>query len=108
LAHQFITSHRRLDTELLEAARLTAEARVQTAHGQWYLFLEVTGTVVDIAERLINISGRRAELPDYAAAIRGGRLSESVAWRLAQPSVPPEAVTGLLNKEQPLTVEFVE
>lgn len=107
LARQFIATRRRLGTELLEAARLIAEARERTAHGQWYLFLEVTGTGQDTADRLADIHARVAELPAFEEAIRRGRLSESVAWRLAQPSVPAEAVVEVLSEHQPLTVRFV-
>jgi hypothetical protein len=108
LARRFVGTRRRLGIELLEAARLIAEARALTGHGQWQIFLEATATGDDIAERLINIAGRCAELPDYEEAIRNGRLSESVAWRLAQPSVPLEAVAEVLSEERPLTVRFVK
>jgi hypothetical protein len=107
LARRFVGTRRRLGTELLEAARLIAQARSLTGHGQWQIFLEAIGTAPDTAEQLIHIDQRSAELPDFAAAIRDGRLSESVAWRLAQPSVPPEAVAKVLNEKQPLTVRFV-
>jgi hypothetical protein len=107
LARRFVGTRRRLGSELLEAARLIAEARALTGHGQWQIFLEATGTTPDTADRLLNISERSFQLPDFETALRNGRLSESVAWRLAQPSVSPETVAEVLSSEEPLSVRFV-
>lgn len=104
LAVRFIGARRRVGEALLEACRYMSEARAVAEEGQWYLFLNVTGTSPDSAESLINIHFRARQHPAFAEKIRSGQISQTVAGELARPSTPPEVLDQLVSREEPLRV----
>lgn len=108
IARQLIASKRRVGEEILTAARLIAAARAQTEHGMWLLFLQVTNTGEDTAERLLNIHARAEQLQAFGEAITCGWLTESAAWRLAQPSTPNTIIDQVLALPEPPTVRQIE
>lgn len=104
IARKYVGARRRSGEALLEAARWLSDARRIAEEGTWYLFLQVTGTNRDVAERLLNIHLLAARRPDFAAAVIEGRLNQSVAALLARPSTPQTALDVVLAEQEPLSV----
>lgn len=104
IARQYVGARRRSGEALLEAARWLSDARRIAEEGTWYLFLQVTGTNRDVAERLLNIHLLAARRPDFAAAVIEGRLNQSVAALIARPSTPHDALDVILAEQEPLSV----
>lgn len=108
LAVRFIGTRRRIGEALLEACHYMSKARDAAEEGQWYLFLQVTGTSPDSAATLINIHYRAAQYPAFAERIRSGWLSQTVAGELAKPSTPPSLIEQMLEREAPPRVADVK
>jgi hypothetical protein len=101
-------ARRRSGEALLDAVRCLNEARVLADEGTWYLFLQVTQTSADVAERLLNIHTATQRDPRFEGAVVRGFLNQTVAGELARPSTPPEVVQRLLEAEQPPRVADVK
>lgn len=84
------------------------QARDLTEHGDWLLFLRITNTSPDTAERLMNIQTRAMQSAAFGDAIARGWLTESAAWRLARPSTPEMVIQHVLALPEPPTVREVE
>jgi hypothetical protein len=104
IARRYVGARRRSGEALLEAARWLSEARRIAEEGSWYLFLQVTGTNRDVAERLLNIHLLAARRPDFESAVIQGRLNQSVAALLARPSTPHSALDAILAEAEPVSV----
>lgn len=107
LALRYVGSRRRVGEALLDACRYLSDARDQAEEGQWYLFLQVTGTSHDQAEAQINIHLRARQHPEFAEKIRSGWLNQTVASELAKSSTPSEVFTRLLEAPIPPRVADV-
>ena len=107
LARQFLGARRRLGQALLDAANTMQQARDAADEGQWLIFLRVTQTSPDLAERLINIHLVGARDPLFKEAVTRGFLNQSVASELARASIPPEVRIALLTAPEPPPVEDV-
>ncbi|NJO81867.1 MAG: hypothetical protein HC828_03190 [Blastochloris sp.] len=107
LARRYMGARRRSAEALLETARWLQEARTLAEQGEWYTFLEVTGTSHDLAERLLNIHRATEQYPQFRAAVLRGHLNQTVAALLARPSTPPEAIEQLVERETPPRVTDV-
>ena len=108
IARRYIGARRRSGEALLEASRWLSEARSLAQHGEWYIFLEATGTTEDTAERLLNIHIQAMQNPQFAEAISRNWLSQSAAGLLARPSTPSEVVAEVLGGDKPPSVAEVE
>jgi hypothetical protein len=108
VARRYVGARRRSGEALLDAVRCLNEARVLADEGTWYLFLQVTQTSADVAERLLNIHIATQRDPRFEAAIVRGFLNQTVAGELARPSTPPEVVERLLEAEQPPRVADIK
>lgn len=108
IARRYLAARRRSGEALLEAARHISEARQIAEEGTWHLFLQVTKTSEDMAERLINIHLLASRRPDFEAAVIHGRLNQSVAALLARPSTPPTAVDEVLTSSVSPSVADVQ
>lgn len=108
LAVRFIGARRRIGEALLEACRYMSEARTTAAEGQWYVFLQVTGTSPDSAATLINIHYRASQNAAFAEKIRSGWLNQTVAGELAKPSTPPELIQQMLERDMPPRVADIK
>jgi hypothetical protein len=108
VARRYVGARRRSGEALLDAVRCLNEARVLADEGTWYLFLQVTQTSADVAERLLNIHTATQRDPRFEAAVVRGFLNQTVAGELARPSTPPEVVQRLLEAEQPPRVADVK
>src|SRR5207249_794098 len=97
IARRYIGARRRSGEALLEASRWLSEARSLAQHGEWYIFLEATGTTEDTAERLLNIHTQAMQNPQFAEAISRNWLGQSAAGLLARPATPPEVVAAALG-----------
>jgi hypothetical protein len=107
LARQFLGARRRLGQALLDAAHTMQQARDAADEGQWLIFLRVTQTSPDLAERLINIHLVGGRDPLFKEAVTRGFLNQSVASELARASIPHEVRTALLTAPEPPRVEDV-
>lgn len=108
LAVRFIGTRRRIGEALIEACRYMSEARAIAAEGEWYLFLQVTGTSPDSAETLLNIHYRATQYATFAEKIRSGWLNQTVAGELAKPSTPPELLQQILERDKPPRVADIK
>ncbi|MFL5804991.1 MAG: hypothetical protein ACJ8CR_25020 [Roseiflexaceae bacterium] len=108
VARRYVGARRRSGEALLDAVRCLDEARALADEGTWYLFLQVTKTSADVAERLLNIYIATQRDPRFEAAVVRGFLNQTVAGELARPSTPPEVVARLLEAEQPPRVADVK
>lgn len=108
VARRYVGARRRSGEALLDAVRCLNEARELADEGTWYLFLQVTQTSADVAERLLNIHIATQRDPRFEAAIVRGFLNQTVASELARPSTPPEVVQRLLEAQQPPRVADVK
>jgi hypothetical protein len=107
LARQFLGARRRLGQALLDAANTMQQARDAASEGQWLIFLRVTQTSPDLAERLINIHLVSVRDQLFKEAVTRGFLNQSVASELARASTPPEVRTALLSAPEPPRVDDV-
>jgi hypothetical protein len=108
VARRYIGARRRSGEALLDAVRCLNEARLLADEGTWYLFLQVTQTSTDVAERLLNIHIATQRDPRFEAAIVRGFFNQTVAGELARPSTPREVIQQLLEAEQPPRVADVK
>jgi chromosome partitioning protein len=94
IARNYLTARRRTGESLLDAARWLSEARAEAQHGDWLIFLRITGTSPDSAEQLLHIHARATAYPQFAEAIRSGWLTRPPPRsppnpRPRSPSSPP-------------------
>ncbi|NJO83205.1 MAG: hypothetical protein HC828_10555 [Blastochloris sp.] len=108
MARQYMTARRRTGEALLESARWLSMARDQAIHGEWLLFLQVTGTSPDTAEQLLHIHARTVAYPPLADSIRNGWLNQTAAALLAKPSTPQDAIDTVLAFADPPKVRDVQ
>ncbi len=108
IARNYVLARRRRGEALLDAARWLSEARNVADEGRWYLFLDVTGTSPDVAERLLNIHLAASRDARFAEAIISGHLNQTVAGLLARPSTPPEIMDALIETDAPPRVSDVQ
>lgn len=108
IARNYILARRRRGEALLDAASWLNEARTVADEGRWYLFLDVTGTSPDVAERLLNIHLAASRDARFAEAVINGHLNQTVAGLLARPSTPLEVVDVLLESDAPPRVSDVQ
>ena len=101
LARQYVAARRKSGEALLEAARALAEARAACQHGEWYTFLEATGTSQDVADRLLAMHRQALDDARYADAVRSNFLTLTTAAELA--SAPPAVRERLLSQDAPPT-----
>ena len=101
LARQYVAARRQSGEALLEAARALAEARAACQHGEWYTFLEATGTSQDVADRLLAMHRQALDDARYADAVRSNFLTLTTAAELA--SAPPAVRERLLSQDAPPT-----
>jgi hypothetical protein len=107
LAQRYLDAQRRSGVALLEAAATLAEARAQTRHGEWYLFLRAIQTSDDAAERLLAIHRTVNTDAAFAEAIRSNRIALVAAALLARPSTPSGVREQLIAAPGPLSVRTV-
>ncbi|MBX0329883.1 hypothetical protein K2Z83_19650 [Oscillochloris sp. ZM17-4] len=108
LARRYVGARRRSGEALIEAGRWLSEARQIAEEGTWYLFLRITETSEDVAERLLNIHLLASRHPSFEAAIIQGRINQSVAALLARPSTPSDVLDVVLADSAPLSVAAVQ
>lgn len=108
LARAYITARRRTGEALLEAAQCLKQARDRAEHGEWLIFLRVTGASPDTAEQLLHIADRAQDLPAFAEAIRRGWLNQTTAAIAAKPSTPVEVISRILAADAPPSVQDVQ
>ncbi len=108
LARRYVGARRRSGEALIEACRWLNDARQIAEEGTWYLFLRVTETSEDVAERLLNIHLLASRHPSVEAGIINGRINQSVAALLARPSTPSEVIEEVLTDSAPLSVATIQ
>jgi hypothetical protein len=108
IARQYIGARRRSGQALLEMARWLSEGRALAEHGEWYTFLETTGTTQDTAERLLNIHTQAMQNAQFADAVSRNWLSQSAAALLARPSTPAQIVEEVLASPELPKVAAIE
>lgn len=99
IARNYLMARRRRGEALLDAATWLSQARSIADEGRWYLFLEVTGTSHDVAERLLNIHLAAQRDSRFREAIISGHFNQSVAALVARPSTPPSVLDTMLESE---------
>jgi hypothetical protein len=108
IARDYIAAREKAGRALLEMASYLALARSVAKHGEWYTFLQATGTSEDQADRLLDIDRKAGENPEYADAVRRNFLSPTTAALLARPSTPAAVVGQVLRQPEPPTKRAVE
>lgn len=99
IARNYLVARRRRGEALLDAATWLSQARSIADEGRWYLFLEVTGTSHDVAERLLNIHLAAQRDSRFREAVISGHFNQSVAALVARPSTPPSVLDTMLESE---------
>lgn len=99
IARNYLMARRRRGEALLDAATWLSQARSIADEGRWYLFLEVTGTSPDVAERLLNIHLAAQRDSRFREAVISGHFNQSVAALVARPSTPPSVLDTMLESE---------
>jgi hypothetical protein len=107
IARQYIGARQRSGEALLEAARWLSEARAEAQHGEWYIFLNATGTSEDAADTMLNLHNRAMTDGRFAEAVRTNWLGQSAAGLLARRSTPPEVIKEVLSAPEPPKVEDI-
>jgi len=107
IARHYVGARRRSGEAVLDSARWLSEARSLAEHGEWYTFLEATGTSEDTAETLLNLHRRAMSDGRFAEAVRLNWLGQSAAGLLARPTTPPEVVAEVLSADAPPKVEAI-
>jgi hypothetical protein len=97
IARNYLMARRRRGEALLDAATWLSQARSIADEGRWYLFLEVTGTSHDVAERLLNIHLAAQRDSRFREAVISGHFNQSVAALVARPSTPPSLLDTMLE-----------
>lgn len=101
IAREYLTARKRAGEAWLETARYLAEARQIAKHGEWYIFLEATGTSADAADRLLAIHDQAERDPRFREAVQNNFLSVSTAYELT--TAPPAVREQLLSGAEPPT-----
>ena len=104
IARNYLAARRRSGEALLDAARWLAEARATAQHGEWYVFLEATGTTEPTARRLLDIHEEAARSPQFAERITSNWLGFTSAAEIAAPRTSPEVRQELLSRPEPPSV----
>jgi len=107
IARQYIGARQRSGEALLDAARWLSEARAEAQHGEWYTFLNATGTSEDAADTMLNLHSRAMSDGRFAEAVRTNWLGHSAAGLLARRSTPPEVIEEVLSTPEPPKVEEI-
>lgn len=103
IARGYLHARARTGSALLETARYLEQARAAAQHGEWRIFLDATKTSDDTAENLLRVAAEAERDPQFADAVRTGRLLPTVASLYTRPSTPHQARTALLDAETPPT-----
>ena len=107
IARQYIGARQRSGEALLDAARWLSEARAEAQHGEWYTFLNATGTSEDAADTMLNLHSRAMSDGRFAEAVRTNWLGQSAAGLLARRSTPHEVIEEVLSTPEPPKVEEI-
>ena len=107
IARQYIGARQRSGEALLEAAGWLSEARAEAQHGDWYTFLDATGTSEDAADTMLNLHSRAMTDGRFAEAVRTNWLGQSAAGLLARRSTPPEVIDEVLSAPEPAKVDDI-
>ena len=101
IARNYLAARRRSGESLLDAARWLAEARATAQHGEWYVFLQATGTSTTTADRLLSIHAEAARSPQFAEKVAQNWLTFTAAAEIAAPSTPPALRQELIARPEP-------